>query len=32
MFEGLERYDPIVDKVLADYPHLSHIKKVYHAG
>jgi adenosine deaminase len=31
-YDSLERFDPIVDKVLRDYPHLSHLKKVYHAG
>jgi hypothetical protein len=31
-FLALEEYDPLVDKVLADYPDLCHLKKVYHAG
>lgn len=31
MFGPLEDYDPIVDRVLARYPHLDY-KKVYHAG
>ena len=31
MFGSQTEYDPIVDKVLAKYPHLNY-KKVYHAG
>jgi hypothetical protein len=30
-FAPLENYDPIIDKVLAKFPHLEY-KKVYHAG
>lgn len=31
MFGSLLEYDPIIDKVLAKFPHLDY-KKVYHAG
>jgi len=31
-FDGLERFDPIINKVLEEVPGLLHLKKVYHAG
>jgi hypothetical protein len=31
-FESLERYDTIVEQIFREFPHLSHLKKAYHAG
>lgn len=31
-FDGLERFDPIINRVLEEVPGLLHLKKVYHAG
>lgn len=31
-YDSLGKYDPIIDAIFEEYPHLDHIKKVYHAG
>jgi hypothetical protein len=31
-YDSLERYDAIIERIYNDFPHLSHLKKVYHAG
>ena len=31
-FLSLDHYDPLVNKVLKDFPEQCHLKKVYHAG
>lgn len=32
MFDSFEQFDSVINKILSDHPHLSHLKKVYHAG
>ena len=31
-YPGIEKYDRVISRVLAEFPEKSHLKKVYHAG
>lgn len=31
-YDSLAHYDPIVDRILQEFPHLDRLKKAYHAG